>query len=650
MKNEFALAFNEVLEEKQLPKEVILDAIEAAMVSAYRRAVNASNAQHVEAKIDPETGKVVIYAEKEVVEDVEDQRTEVALAEAHQVEPEAEVGSMVIIETTPENFGRVAAQTARQVIQQRIREAEREAQLEYFNNQLGEIVSGVVQAISSQAVTLGLDKKAEGIMPRNQQIPGERFRLHDRVRTLMAEVKATPRGPQLILSRAHRNFLRRLLENEVPEIYHGLVEIRSIAREPGHRSKVAVSALQTGVDPVGACVGMRGVRIQAIVRELNNEKIDVIEWNPDPAGFIAKALSPARVTGVYLDEHARGTKTATVVVPEDQLSLAIGRDGQNARLAAKLTAWRIDIKSLPEATSDALYKIQSDPEFAALAEAETDTISQIEAILVKKDEGRPVTPEEYSILSKFVELAERGIIDMHQAEISAELERIAQAKENIPASAFEMPLEELNFTERITNLLVEAGNKTVGDLFIQMELDSDTILGLNGIGPKAMENIENTLAAVTFPEPEIEEEVVEAEEVEQVEGETEAEEGVIDAEAVVEEEGAEAAITTEEPQVAKPEAVIEVVPVVEVDEVIQEETVAGTKAEGETDSSFEEILALEPNAFDVEDEDQDEIETRKKKEKKKKYIEMEYDPDQDVIIVKRKRKGDEEDWEEDLGL
>ncbi len=650
MKNEFALAFNEVLEEKQLPKEVILDAIEAAMVSAYRRAVNASNAQHVEAKIDPETGKVIIYAEKEVVEDVEDQRTEVALEEAHQVEPEAEVGSMVIIETTPENFGRVAAQTARQVIQQRIREAEREAQLEYFNNQLGEIVSGVVQAISSQAVTLGLDKKAEGIMPRNQQIPGERFRLHDRVRALMAEVKATPRGPQLILSRAHRNFLRRLLENEVPEIYHGLVEIRSIAREPGHRSKVAVAALQTGVDPVGACVGMRGVRIQAIVRELNNEKIDVIEWNPDPAGFIAKALSPARVTGVYLDEHARGTKTATVVVPEDQLSLAIGRDGQNARLAAKLTAWRIDIKSLPEATSDALNKIQSDPEFAALAEAETDTISQIEAILVKKDEGRPVTPEEYSILSKFVERAERGIIDMHQAEISAELERIAQAKENIPASAFEMPLEELNFTERITNLLVEAGNKTVGDLIIQMELDSDTILGLNGIGPKAMENIENTLAEVTFPEPEIEEEDVEAEQVEQVEGEPEAEGEVIDAGAVVKEEGAEAAITTEEPQVAKPEAVVEIDPVEEVDEIIQEETVAGTEAAEVTDSSFEEILALEPNAFDVEDEDQDEIETRKKKEKKKKYIEMEYDPDQDVVIVKRKRKGDEEDWEEDLGF
>jgi N utilization substance protein A len=213
-----------------------------------------------------------------------------------------------------------------------------------------------------------------------------------------------------------------------------------------------------------------------------------------------------------------------------------------------------------------------------------------------------------------------------------------------------MPLEELNFTERITNLLVEAGNKTVGDLIIQMELDSDAILGLNGIGPKAMENIENTLAEVTFPEPEIEEEDVEAEEVEQVEGEAEAEQEVIDAEAVVEEEGAEAAITTGEPQVAKPEAVVEIDPVEKVDEIIQEETVAGTEAAEVTDSSFEEILALEPNAFDVEDEDQDEIETRKKKEKKKKYIEMEYDPDQDVVIVKRKRKRDEQDWEEDLGV
>ncbi len=663
MKNEFALAFNEVLEEKGLPKEVILEALEAAMVSAYRRAVNASNAQHVEAKIDPETGKVVIFAEKEVVEDVEDQRTEVALAEAHQVEPEAEVGSMVIVETTPDNFGRVAAQTARQVIQQRIREAEREAQLDYFNKQLGEIVSGVVQAISSQAVTLGLDMKAEGIMPRNQQIPGERFRLHDRVRALLAEVKATPRGPQLILSRAHRNFLRRLLENEVPEIYHGLVEIRSIAREPGHRSKVAVSALQAGVDPVGACVGMRGVRIQAIVRELNDEKIDVIEWNPDPSGYIAKALSPARVTGVYLDEHAKGTKTATVVVPEDQLSLAIGRDGQNARLAAKLTAWRIDIKSLPEATADSLFKLQNDPEFADLAEAETDNVSQIEAILVKKDEGRPVTPEEYSILGQFVDRIERGIIAMHQAERTVELEQIAKVKEKIPAAAFEMPLEELGFTERINNLLVEAGNETVGDLMVQMELDSDVILGLNGIGPKAMENIESTLDGVTFPEPEIVEEEAEVEGVEEVEGEptVEAAEAVIETEAVEEvEEGEEvkAEVAIEEPigeELDLEEKVVETALAEKVEEPAVEEGEEEPVAEEEEEPSFEEIFSLEADAFDskivdaeFEDEDElDEEDRKRKKKKRKKFVEMEYDPDQDVVIVRRKRKRDDQDWEDD---
>jgi N utilization substance protein A len=663
MKNEFALAFNEVIEEKQLPREVILDALEAAMVSAYRRAVNASNAQHVEARINPETGKVSIFAEKEVVEDVEDQRTEVLLADALKVEEDAELGSMVIVETTPNNFGRVAAQTARQVIQQRIREAEREAQLEYFNNQLGEIVSGVVQAISSQAVTLGLDMKAEGIMPRNQQIPGERFRLHDRVRALLAEVKATPRGPQLILSRAHKNFLRRLLENEVPEIYHGLVEIRSIAREPGHRSKVAVSALQAGVDPVGACVGMRGVRIQAIVRELHDEKIDVIEWNPDPAGYIAKALSPARVTGVYLDEHASGTKTATVVVPEDQLSLAIGRDGQNARLAAKLTAWRIDIKSLPEATNDALYKLQSDPEFAELAEAEIDTINQIEAILIKKGEGRPVTPEEYSVLSKFVDRIERGIIEMHQSERLAEMEQIEKIRESIPEPAFEMPLEELNFTDRLRGLLTEAGYITVGDLMVQLELDSDAILSLNGIGPKAMEKIENTLVELIFPEPEVEE-LVEPDGAEEpiTKGEEEAEiteeaaeQEPLEAEAEVAE--AEAAITVGAPQEKVPEEG-EPAEVAEVEAVQAEEIVEPSEEEAEEEepTSLEEIFAVQPEVFDVDlseiefenEEEEDIADRKKKKKKKKKYVEMEYDPDKDVVIVKRKRKRDEEDWESDL--
>jgi N utilization substance protein A len=409
MKNEFTLAFNEVLEEKQLPREIILRALESAMVSAYRRSVNASNAQLVEAKIDPDNGRVVIFAEKEVVEEVQDNRTEVTLAEARKFNPAAELETMVLVETTPGDFGRVAAQTARQVIQQRIREAERSAQMIYFEKQIGEIVSGVVQAVNAQGVTIGLDMKAEGVMLRKEMIPGERFRVHERLRALIYEVKDGSRGPQILLSRAHRNFLRRLLENEVPEIYHGVVEIRSIAREPGERAKVAVFATQQGIDPVGACVGIKGVRIQAIVRELHEEKIDVIEWNADPAAYIAKAISPARVSGVFLNDtvSATGNRTATVVVPEDQLSLAIGRDGQNARLAAKLTGWRIDIKSLPEATGDALQKLRQDPTLATVADTETAMVVQIEAMLQKKAEGRPLTPEEFDAMTRFVDRIER---------------------------------------------------------------------------------------------------------------------------------------------------------------------------------------------------------------------------------------------------
>ena len=520
MKNEFVLAFNEVLEEKQLPKEVILEALEAAMVSAYRRAVNASNAQHVEAKIDLETGKVAIFAEKEVVDAVQDERTEVTLEDARTADPEAALSGMVVVETTPKNFGRVAAQTARQVIQQRIREAEREAQLKYYGKQMGEIVSGIVQAVNSQGVTLGLDMKAEGIMPRNHQIPGERFRVHDRVRTLLLDVKTSPRGPQILLSRAHRNFLRRLLENEVPEIYHGMVEIRSIAREPGQRSKVAVAALQPGVDPVGACVGIRGVRIQAIVRELNDEKIDVIEWSADPSVYIAKAFSPARVNGVYLNEHSKGAKTATVVVPEDQLSLAIGRDGQNARLAAKLTAWRIDIKSLPEASADALNKLQTDPEYAVLLEQETAVVIQIGMILAKKAEGRPVMPEEYQTLSQFVDRVERGLVRQREKEKFAEEERQRVAQAVVPEAAYDIPLEDLGISLRFATILGGAGFPTVGDLLLQLNLDPDVILGLDGIGPKAMKDVEEALAKLDILKPvEVEPPVAEVIAAPAVEGE-----------------------------------------------------------------------------------------------------------------------------------
>jgi transcription termination/antitermination protein NusA len=652
MKNEFMLAFNEVLEEKGLPKNVVLEALEAAMVSAYRRAVNASNAQLVEAKVNPETGEVTVYAEKEVVDDVQDDRTEVSVEDARKVDPNAEPGSMAVVESTPKNFGRVAAQTARQVIQQRIREAERDSQMNFYAKQVGDIVSGVVQAVTPQQVTLGLDMKAEGVLPRNQQINGEHFRVHDRVQALLLEVKQTPRGPQIVLSRSHRNFLRCLLENEVPEIYHGLVEIRSIAREPGQRSKVAVAALQPAVDPVGACVGIRGVRIQAIVRELNDEKIDVIEYDPDPAAYIAKALSPARVNGVFLNEHAKGTKTATVVVMEDQLSLAIGRDGQNARLAAKLTGWRIDIKSLLEAAGDSIHRLQSDVEFAPMAEIESENIPRVEQILAKKAEGRPITPEEYQFMSQFVDRVERGLIHRRTAEKLADEQRRKETRASIPEEAFNMRLDELTLTERIFDLLSSSGYETIGDLLFQLALDEDAVLGISGIGPKAMDEIKEKLASVTFQIAQQEEVIVEPApiEAEIVEVEMAAEPTVeqavesLPAEQLVEAISMEPASEAETPAV-EGEAV-------EAEGEEQVPVVSGEVVEEEKAIDFNEIFTLRPEALDIveteEEEQEEELDQKgtKKKKKKKKFVEVVYDPDRDVTLVKRKRKRGG-DWEDD---
>src|SRR5712692_9849296 len=435
MKSEFALAFNEIAEHSKLKREIILDALENAMVTAYRKAVNASAAQHVVVKVDPATGGIKVYAEKEVVDEVQEPNTEVTLQVAREVDPEAQLGDMVTVESTPRNFGRIAAQAAKQVILQRIREAERESQYQEYVQREGDIVNGTVQSVSAQGVTLGLGR-TEATLPRNQMVPAERYHAHEKVRAYVLEVRKTTRGPQIIVSRSHKNMLRRLLEYEVPEIYNGAVEIKSIAREPGQRSKVAVAALQEGVDPVGACVGMRGVRIQSIVRELNDEKIDVIEWNPDQAVFIAKALSPARVTSVYLDDDPLAGRTAMVVVPDDQLSLAIGREGQNARLAAKLTGWRIDIKSLTEAATDAYRKLRELPAFAETATAHPEITGPAETILAKKAEGKPIPPEEYQLLSKMVELVEKRVAKGRQEERAAKVEKVAAIKATIPALAY----------------------------------------------------------------------------------------------------------------------------------------------------------------------------------------------------------------------
>jgi N utilization substance protein A len=560
MKSEFTLAFNEVVEDRQLSKEVIMEALESAMVSAYRRSVNASSAQLIEAKFDLDTGEVSIFAEKEVVEEVQNADTEVLLSEANKVDPEAQLGDMVVVETTPEDFGRVAAQTARQVIQQRIREAEREIQLEYFEKQIGEIVSGVVQAVSGRSATIGLDKKAEGIMLRKDMIPRERLRVHDRIRCLIYEVKDSGRGPQIYLSRAHRNFLRRLLENEVPEIYHGVVEIRSIAREPGQRAKVAVSATQQGIDPVGACVGVRGVRIQAIVRELSDEKIDVIEWSNDAASFIAKAISPARVSGVYLSDSSEEGSTATVVVPEDQLSLAIGRDGQNARLAAKLTGWRIDIKSQVEAAEDALRKLRVDPAYAEMADREAETIEKVGVMLEKKAEGRPLPPEDYDTMAKFIDRVEKRVEKQRREEDLEEKRRYEEALSPVPELTFEIDILDVDLKEHILFILQEGGIDTLGDLILQMRLDSDKILAMNGIGPKSFEEIaELTDALRVLPGETAAEEETVVEAVEEVE--------------TPEEEEMAAEVVEEQPQdevEAVEEEILEESPVETVEEPVKE--------------------------------------------------------------------------------
>ena len=635
MKSEFALAFNEILEDKGLPRDVIMGAINSAMVSAYRKSVGASTAQEIRVDIDLDKGSVAVFAEKEVTDEIYDQRTEVLLDDARKIDPNCQLGDLVLVESTPENFGRIAAQTARQAIQQKIRDAERAAQYEFFKKQEGEIVSGIVQAVNSRQATIGLDLKAEGTMLRKDMIPSERFRIHDRIRSYVAEVKDLPKGLQIVLSRAHRNFLRRLLENEVPEIYHGIVEIRSIAREPGQRAKVAVSGTQQGIDPVGACVGQRGVRIQAIVRELHDEKIDVIEWNPDAAIYISKAISPARVSGVYLNNGRGDDKTAMVVVPEDQLSLAIGREGQNARLAAKLTGWRIDIMSISEAAGKAIAQLREDASLAKMAAEEADTIARIEALLQQKEEGRVLNLDDSNLIARFVDRVEkRGEAD-RKVEEDARQAEIRKMRESIDTRAFNLNIFDVaELKEHLQVLLQSAGMETFGDLLLQVKLDPDAILAIDGIGPKSYEEILEVARSYQFP-------VIEAE---PVEVETPEEAPVAEPEAVVEE-----IVEIQEPElVEEPEAVLEVVEP-EPEEV--EESTASEKSQEPVaeEKSFEELFKIDTmRRTSVASEEEDESSLpgdKKKKGKKRKGYTVEYDPDRDATYVRHKHRNDD-DWSE----
>lgn len=624
MKSEFALAFNEILEDRGLPREVVLEAIRAAMVSAYRKSVGASAAQEIEVKIDFDKGDITVFAEKEVTDNIFDDRTEVLLEDARRFDPNCELGDLVMVDSTPEDFGRYAAQTARQGIQQKIRDAERAAQFEYFSRQVGEVTNGVVQAVNPKQATIGLDLKAEGIMLRKDMIPGERFRIHDRIRAYVYEVKDSPKGLEIMLSRAHRNFLRRLLENEVPEIFHGIVEIRSIAREPGQRAKVAVSATQMGIDPVGACVGQRGVRIQAIVRELHDEKIDVIEWSPDTAVYISKAISPARVAGVYLNHGTGENKTATVVVAEDQLSLAIGREGQNARLAAKLTGWRIDIMSIPEAAHRALLQLRENPDLAEYAQGESETMSKVEELLQKKEEGRPLNLEDNMLIGRFVDRFERrGEEERKQIEDERALE-IKRIRDEIDPRAFELNLLDVSeIKEHITILLQAAGLETFGDLLLQSILDADAILAYEGIGPKSFESIMEAIPKVVFPELKIEAEP-DAESEPEIDLEP-AEDIILPVELESETVEPETSVVEESPEL----------------KVVEEE-------EDEEEKSFAELFSLESARIKALPEDDEEhllmTGGKKKKARKKKSYTIEYDPDQDQTFKQFKYR-DEDDWD-----
>lgn len=332
-------ALTDLEREKGIDKEVLFQAIESALISAYRR--NFGSVQNVRVRLDRESGATQVWAQKTVVKEVQDHRLEVSLDEALSIRPGSLEGDIIEFEVTPKNFGRIAAQTAKQVIVQRIREAERGMIYEEFINREGDIVTGLVHRTERNLVYIDLGR-TEAIMMPSEQVPGEMLRSNERIKLYVVEVKKTSKGPQVYVSRSHPGLIRRLFELEVPEIHEGTVEIKGIAREAGARTKIAVWAEDPNVDPVGSCVGNRGTRVQAIVNELRGEKLDIIRWDPDPAVLVANALSPAHVTNVAVDA---ATRAARVTVPDNQLSLGIGKEGQNARLAAKLTGWKVDLRS-----------------------------------------------------------------------------------------------------------------------------------------------------------------------------------------------------------------------------------------------------------------------------------------------------------------
>lgn len=346
MNADFISAIQELGKEKGIEPELLYQAVEDALVAAYKK--NSNTNQNVRVDMNKETGEIHVYAQRTVVEGVPVDETEMTVQEAQAIDPRYLAGDIVETEVTPKNFGRIAAQNAKQVVVQRIREAERGQVYERFQSRNQDIVTGIIERQENKNVYIDLGK-VEAVLTPNEQIPGEIYQYHDRMKTFIVEVKRSAKGPQIVVSRTHPGLLKRLFELEVPEIHDGIVEIKSVAREPGMRSKISVYTADENVDPVGACVGHKGMRVQTIVNELRGEKIDIVKYSEDPAQYVANALSPAKVVSTNVNE---AEKICRVVVPDYQLSLAIGKEGQNARLAAKLTGWKIDIKSESQAKED----------------------------------------------------------------------------------------------------------------------------------------------------------------------------------------------------------------------------------------------------------------------------------------------------------
>ena len=389
---ELIAVMDELEKERGISKDYLVTALEEALVKAYKQNFDADeNVENVKVTIDKITGEMHVYSAREVVQELPVPELEISLEDARKIDKSYNVGDVVNIEIKPKDFGRIAAQKAKQVVVQKIREAEKDMVFTEFNEKKGEIVSGLIQKADGKIVVMDLGK-LEGVMPLKEQIPTEHYKVNDKIRGYDLEVEKGLKGtPQVIVSRSHPDFVRKLFEFEIPEIYEGLIEIKSISRDPGSRSKLAVYSKDENIDPVGSCVGQKGVRIQNIINELNGEKIDVIEWNEDPAIYIAAALLPAQVMAVDVKEEE---KFAQVIVPDDQLSLAIGKSGQNARLAARLTNWKIDIKSESQIREILLSQMAQEQTEEITTEAEEKVENEEEVKEeTKKRRGRPKKSE-----------------------------------------------------------------------------------------------------------------------------------------------------------------------------------------------------------------------------------------------------------------